>query len=103
MHGSIAKPAAAGDDVATKKTRQRKRQTSKKTKYDRVAKNISYSPDRVRSVVEWCIVNNISTDTGYRILRSGKGPKVLQLSPNRVGIRDSDNKAWQDTLVRGGK
>jgi hypothetical protein len=60
------------------------------------------SPDRVRTFPEWCQLNSISHDTGRRILASGKGPKVLQLSSNRIGIRDSDNKAWQDTLVRDG-
>jgi hypothetical protein len=104
MHGSIAKPATAGDDVvAKKKTRRRKRQTSKKQKYREAARNISHVPDRVRTVTEWCVINGFSEDTGRRILAGGKGPKVLQLSPNRIGIRDSDNKAWQDTLVRGGE
>jgi hypothetical protein len=104
MHGAIAKrPATAGDDVAAKKTRRRKRQTSKKQKYREAARSISHVPDRVRTVTEWCVINGFSEDTGRRILAGGKGPKVLQLSPNRIGIRDSDNKAWQDTLVRDGK
>jgi hypothetical protein len=106
MHGSFKRPATAGDDaVATKKTarrRKRKPQT-RKERFAEKANNISYTPDRVRSVHEWCAINGFSSDTGYRILKSGKGPKVLQLSPNRIGIRDSDNKEGQDTLVRGGK
>ena len=104
MHGSIAKrPATAGDDVvAAKKTRRRKPQTSKKQKYREAARNISHVPDRVRTVTEWCVINGFSEDTGRRILKSGKGPKVLQLSTHRIGIRDSDNRAWQDGLVRSG-
>jgi hypothetical protein len=57
-------------------------------------------PDRVRSFPEWCDLNSISHDTGRRILASGKGPRVLQLSPHRIGIRDSDNRVWQDSIVR---
>jgi hypothetical protein len=36
-------------------------------------------------------------------LASSKGPRILPLSPNTIGVRDSDNRAWQDGLVRGGK
>jgi hypothetical protein len=58
------------------------------------------SIDRVRSFCEWCEINGLSEATGRRILRSGKGPKVIQLSARRIGIRDSDNRTWQDSLVR---
>ena len=60
-------------------------------------------PDRVRTFVEWCRLNSFSEDTGRRILASGKGPRVLQLSPNRIGVRDSDNRDWQNSIVRGAK
>jgi hypothetical protein len=64
------------------------------------ASGLADCPDRVRSFPEWCDLNSISHDTGRRILASGKGPRVLQLSPHRIGIRDSDNRVWQDSIVR---
>jgi predicted DNA-binding transcriptional regulator AlpA len=56
--------------------------------------------DYVRSFREWCEINGFSLATGRRILASGKGPKVIQLSPRRIGIRDSDNLAWQESRAR---
>jgi len=35
---------------------------------------------------EWCRLNRFSERTGRRILKSGIGPVVTQLSPKRVGI-----------------
>jgi hypothetical protein len=105
MHGSIPKhPATAGDNVvATKKTRRRrKRQMSRSQRFKLKAKDVSYSPDRVRTVLEWCVINGFSEDTGRRIIARGEIP-VLQLSSKRLGIRDSDNRKWQDSRVRGGK
>jgi hypothetical protein len=57
--------------------------------------------DRVLTFRMWCAVNNFSLATGRRILK-GDGPKppVLQLSPRRIGIRESDNAAWQAARVR---
>jgi hypothetical protein len=49
----------------------------------------------------WCAVNGFSLATGRRIL-NGDGPKppIVQLSPRRIGIRESDNAAWQAARVR---
>jgi hypothetical protein len=33
-------------------------------------------------------------------MKRGEGPRVLQLSPRRIGIRESDNAAWQAACVR---
>ena len=37
---------------------------------------------------------------GHRILKSGTGPSVLQLSPRRIGIKESANAAWQASRAR---
>jgi predicted DNA-binding transcriptional regulator AlpA len=52
--------------------------------------------DRVLSIREWEALNGFSLATARRILK-GNGPKppVLQLSARRLGIRESDNAAWQ--------
>jgi predicted DNA-binding transcriptional regulator AlpA len=54
--------------------------------------------DRVLSFRMWCALNGFSTATGRRILK-GDGPKplVVQLSQRRIGIRESDNAAWQQS------
>jgi predicted DNA-binding transcriptional regulator AlpA len=56
--------------------------------------------DQVFSFGEWCSINGFSKATGQRLLRAGKGPRVLQLSARRIGIRESDNAAWQQSRVR---
>jgi hypothetical protein len=58
---------------------------------------------RVLSFKQWCEVNGFSAATGRRILQSGSGPKVTQLSPNRIGIREDHNAEWQETRIRGAR
>jgi predicted DNA-binding transcriptional regulator AlpA len=55
---------------------------------------------RVMTVEEFCDVNGLSYHTGKRLLKSGAGPKVVQLSKRRVGIRIADALAWQESRVR---
>jgi predicted DNA-binding transcriptional regulator AlpA len=57
--------------------------------------------DRVLSFRHWCEINNFSKATGRRIINRGEGPRVLQLSTRRIGIRESDNAAWQASRTRG--
>jgi hypothetical protein len=47
----------------------------------------------------WCRLNNLSLRTGRRVLASGSGPRVVQLSSHRIGGTYGDNRAWQQ---RGG-
>jgi hypothetical protein len=58
-------------------------------------------PNQVLTFHEWCQLNRISTRTGRRILNSGTGPVVTQLSPHRVGITIANNAAWQASRARG--
>jgi hypothetical protein len=55
---------------------------------------------RVLSFLEWCLLNNFSPATGRRILKSGTGPTITQLSPRRIGITVANNARWQQTLER---
>jgi predicted DNA-binding transcriptional regulator AlpA len=57
-------------------------------------------PDRVLTFRQWCAVNGFSVTTGQRLVKAGKGPRILQLSARRLGIRESDNRAWQEARVR---
>jgi predicted DNA-binding transcriptional regulator AlpA len=56
--------------------------------------------DRVLSLRQWCEVNGFSKATGWRMIKRGEGPPVLQLSPRRIGIRESDNARWQASRIR---
>jgi hypothetical protein len=63
-----------------------------------------YRPDdhRVLSFRDWCELNSISLSTGRRILASGNGPEVTQLSPRRIGITNANNRAWLESRAREG-
>jgi hypothetical protein len=55
----------------------------------------------VLSFPEWCRFNNISAATGRRIMKSGNGPVVLQLSARRIGVTLAANATWQAARARG--
>jgi hypothetical protein len=55
---------------------------------------------RVMSFYQWCELNGLSKDTGRRLIKAGKGPKILQLSPRRIGITVAANRAWQAARER---
>jgi hypothetical protein len=56
--------------------------------------------NRVMTIAQWCALNQFSPSTGDRILKSGKGPKVVHLSTRRRGIRVIDNRIWQEANAR---
>jgi hypothetical protein len=66
-------------------------------------------PRRVRDAVtdrqvltfnEWCVLNALSERTGRRILKSGTGPRIVQLSARRFGITVRANREWQQSRER---
>jgi hypothetical protein len=56
--------------------------------------------DKVLTLAQWAAVNGFSIATARRILDSGDGPPLLQLSPRRVGIKESANAEWQASRAR---
>jgi predicted DNA-binding transcriptional regulator AlpA len=50
--------------------------------------------NRIMTFREWCEWNSFSTVTGWRIMKSGDGPKVTQISARRIGIREDHHAAW---------
>jgi hypothetical protein len=60
----------------------------------------SIEGDRVLTFAEWCALNKIGQRTGRRIIRSGAGPVVTQLSARRIGITVANNRAWQASKAR---
>ena len=56
--------------------------------------------NRVLTFREWCTVNNFSVWTGRRLVKNGEGPRILQLSARRPGVRVRDNIEWQESRAR---
>jgi hypothetical protein len=57
--------------------------------------------DRCLTFREWCELNGISERNGRRVLQSGTGPAVVQLSAHRIGITVGANRRWQESRTRG--
>ena len=57
----------------------------------------SLADDQVLTFPEWCRLNRISERTGYRIIKGPDGPKTVQISARRFGIRVAANREWQHT------
>jgi|SRR5262249_18355420 len=55
---------------------------------------------QVLTFFEWCQLNRISVRTGRRILDSGRGPTVVQLSSKRIGVTVGANRLWQASRER---
>ena len=60
----------------------------------------SLDEDKVLTFAEWCELNRIGKRTGRRIIRSGNGPVVTQLSARRIGITVGNNRRWQEARAR---
>jgi hypothetical protein len=58
-------------------------------------------PNQVLTFREWCELSRFSERTGRRVLRSGNGPTVTQLSEKRIGVTVGNNAAWQASRARG--
>jgi hypothetical protein len=55
---------------------------------------------QVLTFAQWCQLNSVGLRTGRRILRSGNGPVVTQLSARRIGITIGADRAWKATRTK---
>jgi hypothetical protein len=55
---------------------------------------------QVLTFAEWCRLNRFSKRNGRRILSSGKGPIVTQLSARRIGVTIGNDRAWKASRER---
>jgi len=60
----------------------------------------AHHPNQILLFLDWCRLNGLSERTGRRILTSGNGPVITQLSPNRIGITVGNNARWQQSRER---
>jgi predicted DNA-binding transcriptional regulator AlpA len=56
--------------------------------------------DKVMTVSQWAEEAAISVRTAYELLKAGQGPRVVDLSENRIGIRVCDHRAWLAARTR---
>jgi predicted DNA-binding transcriptional regulator AlpA len=56
--------------------------------------------DRVISLAEWAKLACISPRTARDVIARGDGPKVVQLSNKRIGIRVCDHREWLAARTR---
>ena len=61
---------------------------------------VSEDLDRVLSFPQWAKLAGLSERTGRDIIERGDGPKVVQLSQNRIGIRVCDHREWLAARTR---
>ena len=81
--------------------KQRKHGERKHKRRSALDAPLAFSNDhQVLTFREWCRLNRISERTGRRILASGDGPVVTQLSARRVGVTVGNNRAWQASRAR---
>ena len=87
-----------------------KRTETKQQREERLAKGraerrqlrqrLAEDDDAVLTFKEWCSLNSVSERQGRRILTSGNGPTVTQLSDRRIGITRRNNREWQASRAR---
>jgi predicted DNA-binding transcriptional regulator AlpA len=58
------------------------------------------APDRVFTLRQFSQLNGIGYRSAQRLIASGQGPRVTQLTERRIGIRESDAAEWQAARLR---
>jgi hypothetical protein len=56
--------------------------------------------DRVFTMAEWAVAASISPRTARELIASGRGPRVVELSQGRIGIRVCDHREWLAARTR---
>ena len=79
---------------------RKQKSSEREAEQRRIQRQLSPEDDRVLTFNEWCALNGIGKRTGRRILTSGGGPVVTQLSERRIGITVGNNRRWQESRAR---
>jgi hypothetical protein len=74
--------------------RERERRAAQRRQAEDLREQLRYDPNRICSFQVWCELAGVSPATGRRILASGQGQRVIQLSARRIGIRYADHLRW---------
>jgi hypothetical protein len=88
-------------ELSSPKQHKRRRRWASSARGLALAEPLSMLLDaQVLTFHEWARLNRISERTGRRILNSGSGPVVIQLSAKRIGITVAADRAWKVSRER---
>ena len=92
----------AAHSPAKTETKQQRAQRLKKgrAKKLQLRQRLVDDDDAVLTFKEWCALNGHSERQGRRILTSGNGPTIIQISDRRIGISRRNNRKWQEKRAR---
>jgi hypothetical protein len=93
LHGELE-----GDFVMKKRDSRRKRTLQERLDARlQVIRSLADAADEaVLDFKDWCLLNNISVATGFRIKNSENAPRFVKLSDKRFGITIAENRRWQE-------
>lgn len=92
---SRSQRAARSPTKQTETKRQREERLAKTRAQQRqLRRRLVEDDDAVLTFKEWCFLNGHSERQGRRILTSGNGPTVTQLSDRRIGISRKHHRLW---------
>ena len=94
--------ACARSPTKPTETKQQREERLKKGRAEQrqLRQRLVEDDDAVLTFKEWCVLNGHSERQGRRILASGNGPTVTQLSDRRIGISRRNNWKWQQARAR---
>jgi len=55
---------------------------------------------KVLTIKQWAELNSLSFQTAKNMISAGDGPRIVQLTKRRIGIRVIDNRIWQEERLR---
>jgi predicted DNA-binding transcriptional regulator AlpA len=55
---------------------------------------------KVLTLKEWARLTGLSFQTAKRLIASGDGPRIIQLSTKRMGVRMIDAARWSEQRLR---
>jgi hypothetical protein len=61
---------------------------------------LTIDDQKILTLKQWAALNTLSWQTAKRLLADGLGPRTVQLSARRRGVRVIDNKLWQESRLR---
>lgn len=93
------KPKRKSVSRAKARRRGRKRRLAERRRFFLDLKKLP--DDACLTFAEWCALNNLSERGGRRLLASGDGPVVTQITERRIGITVGNNRDWQKARARG--
>jgi predicted DNA-binding transcriptional regulator AlpA len=55
---------------------------------------------KVLTLKEWARLTGVSFQTAKRLIAAGEGPRIIQLSTKRMGVRMIDAARWSEQRLR---